>query len=78
MQRLFTATNNLAVVFNLGVTAPEGSWIIFRGVASRYFRYTGVLHLLYSSFRCGSLSYGGLLIAIMGRGTTKVETIDLA
>jgi len=28
-----------------------GSWNIFEGVASRYFMYTAILHLLYSSFR---------------------------
>jgi len=31
---------------------PEGSWIIFGEVTSRYFMYTAVLHSLYSSF-CG-------------------------
>jgi len=34
---------------------------IFGGVASRYFVYTAVLHLLYSCLRLGSLSYSGLL-----------------
>jgi len=43
-----------AVSFNLAVATPKGSWTIFGGVASRYFTYTAVLHLLYSSFRWGS------------------------
>ena len=44
-----------------GAATPEGSWKIFWRVASRYFMYTDVLHLLYSGFRWGSLGYCGLL-----------------
>jgi len=38
-----------SVVFNLGSQHPEGSWTIFRALASRCF------------FRLGSLAYSGLL-----------------
>jgi len=41
--------------FQPGDPTPEGSWTIFGGVANRYFTYAAVLHLLYSSFRWGSL-----------------------
>jgi len=44
-----------------GSWPPEGLWTIFGGVTSRFFMYTAVLHLLYSSFRCGSFGYSGLL-----------------
>jgi len=50
------------VVFNWG------SQTIFRRVASRYFKQTAVLHLLYSSCGWGLVSYSGLL-AIMGHST---------
>jgi len=58
------------IVFN------RGSWSIFGGVANRYFMYTAVLHFLYSSFRCGSLGYRGLLwwVAVQ----KKVENNGLA
>jgi len=46
---------------NWGPRPTQGSWTIFGGVASWYFIYTTVLHLLYSSFRWGSLVYTGLL-----------------
>ena len=45
----------MPVVFNLGDATPEGSWTIFGGVANRYFMYTAVLHMLYSSFKGGRL-----------------------
>ena len=40
---------------------PGGSWTIFGGAANRYFMYTAILNLLYSSFRWESLGYSGLL-----------------
>ena len=41
------------VFFNPVLATPEGSSIAYGLVASRYFMYTAVLHLLYSSFRWG-------------------------
>jgi len=52
------------VVFNLGVGTPEELWSIFGEVTSRYFMYTALLHLLYSSFRWGSLGYIALLLTL--------------
>jgi len=53
------------MIFNLGVVKHFGE------AASRYFMYTALLHLLYSSFRVG---FPGLKwVFIMGRGTAMVE-----
>jgi len=49
------------LVFNPGVVTPRVVVHIFGGVASRYFMYTAVLHLLYTSFRWGLWVYSGLL-----------------
>jgi len=42
------------------VLQPENFQTIFGGVASRNFMYTPALHLLYWSFRLGSLVYRDL------------------
>jgi len=49
-----------AVILNLGVATPEGSWTIFGGVASRCLRI--LLHYIcFRRFRWGSLAYSELL-----------------
>jgi len=45
------------VGFQPGGRDPRGVVNHFQRVASRYFMYTAVLHLLYSRFRWGSLGY---------------------
>jgi len=51
----------------------KGSWTILGGVASRCFMHTVVLHLVYSSYRWGSLGYSGLLwwVAVQQRLETN-------
>jgi len=68
IQKNFTAQNLcrglilcLVVVFNLELWSSEGREPFLGGVASRYFIYTTALHLLYCSFRCGSLGCSKLL-----------------
>jgi len=46
------------VVFNLGAATPRGVVNHFWRVPSRYFMYTAVLHMLYSSFGWGLLESG--------------------
>jgi len=70
----------ITVVFNLGLQPPEGSLTIFGVATNRH------LHSYYICFirvldggrwvmvgRWGPLGHGGLLLAIMGRGTKTVE-----
>ena len=42
-------------------------------LARRYFVHTGALHLLFSSFRWGSLSYSGLLSGLRSRSRKESE-----
>jgi len=55
---------------------PEGSWTIFGGVASRFFMYTAVVHLHYSSFRWGSLGYSELLQRVVVQKKLKITALD--
>ena len=59
------------IILYSGFQPSEGLWSIFIRVMSRCFLYTAILHLLYLSFRCGSMGYSELLQ--MGHGTKKVE-----
>jgi len=48
-------------------------WTIFGGVACRFFMHTAMLHLVWSSFRWGSLVMMGCYNGSRTRGAKKVE-----